>query len=87
MIGYEEEKILFVRRWNGDSEIMMAFNFGTERANVMLPVPAGQWSKLLDSSDRQWQGNGSTALERFDSEGKCSLALDSKAFLLYKKDN
>ncbi|HEY77821.1 MAG TPA: malto-oligosyltrehalose trehalohydrolase [Dehalococcoidia bacterium] len=83
----EEERVLFIRRWNGSSEIMMAFNFSTERVNAMLPVPAGQWSKLLDSADKLWEGNGSTSPERLYSEGQCTMTIDAKSFLLYKKDN
>jgi maltooligosyltrehalose trehalohydrolase len=87
VVGYEEEKILFVRRWNGGSEVMMAFNLNTERATAILPLPAGQWHKLLGSADKLWEGNGSTVPERFHSEGEWALTIDAKSFLLYKKDS
>jgi maltooligosyltrehalose trehalohydrolase len=87
VLDYEEEKVLFVRRWNGGSEIMMVFNFNTKRITAILPVPEGQWYKLLDSADKHWEGNGSTGPEWLYSEGECTLTLDAEAFLLYKKDN
>ncbi|MFC1893046.1 malto-oligosyltrehalose trehalohydrolase [Chloroflexota bacterium] len=87
VLDYEEQQVLFVRRLNGGSEVVTAFNFNTERATATLPVPAGQWYKLLDSADKLWEGNGSTGPEKFHSEGEYALILDAKALLLYRKDN
>ena len=87
VLDFEEEKVLFVRRWNGDGEVMLAFNFNAERVTAVLPVPAGRWHKLFDSADKLWGGNGSTGPDKFQSEGEFALTLDARAFLLYKKDN
>jgi maltooligosyltrehalose trehalohydrolase len=87
VVDYEEEKVLFIRRWNGGGEVIMALNFSTEKATASLPIPAGQWYKLLDSADKFWEGKGNTGPEWLYSEGEWALTLDAKAFLLYKKDN
>jgi maltooligosyltrehalose trehalohydrolase len=84
---YEDGKVIFVRRWNVGSEVMVAFNFNTERVTALLPIPTGKWNRLLDSSDGQWRGNGSPSPPEFQSEGEYTLTLDAESFSLYKRDN
>ena len=85
VLDYEENRLLFVRRWYEDSEVMMAFNFNVERVTARLPFPPGQWQKLLDSADKLWEGKGSISPERMHSERECTLTLDLHSFLLYKR--
>ena len=49
-----EGDVLVVRRWNGDREVLILFNFGAAEP----PAPAG-WEKLLDSTEERWGGQGS----------------------------
>jgi hypothetical protein len=54
-VGFEAQKLLFVRRWHANQELAMVFNFGDHPATVTLPLPAGKWYKLLDTTDARWQ--------------------------------
>ncbi|MFP5286966.1 MAG: malto-oligosyltrehalose trehalohydrolase [Thermoanaerobaculia bacterium] len=44
---------IVMRRWNGDREVVVLFNFGEKRA----PLPPGE--KILDSAEERWGGPGS----------------------------
>lgn len=75
--------ILLVRRWSGDQQVVMAFNFSADHAEVTIPVPAGTWQKLLDSADERWHGPGSSIADELASPGQMTLALGPQAFVLY----
>jgi maltooligosyltrehalose trehalohydrolase len=86
VLGYEKDKLLFLRRWRGDSEVTAVFNFSDAQVSVALPIPAGHWRKQLDSADEQWQGEGSAVPEQLSSEGEVTLTLTPKAFILLIKE-
>ena len=81
--GLEKEKILFVRRWKENEEVFIIFNFDDSQRSVDLPIPAGYWRKQFDSEDESWGGKGSLIPQLLYSEGQISLALNSKAFILF----
>lgn len=81
--GYERQKILFVRRWSGDDEVFMVFNFGDTEDSITLPVPEGRWRRVLDSADERWKGNGTSLPDQLISDGEVTLRLRSRAFALF----
>jgi maltooligosyltrehalose trehalohydrolase len=88
-VGFEPEKVLYVRRWHDDQEVFMAFNFGESQASMSLPVPVGEWRKVLDSSEEQWQpdadsGSSSVLPAQIVSAGECVLPLEPKTFALFR---
>jgi len=83
VVGYEEEKVLFVRRWSGADELMMLFNFSDAVASVCVPAPQGRWYKRLDSAGPEWRGGGSSLHDKLQSEGEVKVTLGPKAFALY----
>jgi maltooligosyltrehalose trehalohydrolase len=83
VLGFEEERILFVRRWGGDEEVFIAFNFGDSQRSVDLPVPPGKWQKKFDSEEKCWGGGGRLIPGQFQSEGQFELSLSPKAFTLF----
>ena len=69
VLGYERERILLVRHWKDDEDLIVIFHFGTRASTVALPVPAGTWDLRFDSADRRWDGPGSSLPERLQGEG------------------
>jgi len=53
------DRLLMLRRWNGESQIIAMMNFADEPAQVVADFPAGSWQKQLDSADTEWGGPGS----------------------------
>ena len=85
----EEERVIFLRRWQDDSacHIFCIFNFNTIDARVFVGdvLPAGQWMKVIDSSDTAWNGPGSLLpVELTTSE---AVHIREHSFALYKKGN
>jgi hypothetical protein len=85
VVADEEAKVLFVRRWHDSDEAILALCFAEIGVAVKLPLPAGRWSKLLDSSDAAWLGPGTTLAEQIDSTGSLELALKPRSVLLYRR--
>ena len=82
----EEHKLLFLRRWNGNSEAVIALNFSDGQTLVALPFPAGRWQKWLDSAEERWDGRGSVVPQWLSSKGEATVTLGPWAFALFIKE-
>ena len=83
--AYEAERVLYVRRWKGAAQTAAAFHFGEEPVTVSLPVPPGQWEKLVDSSDPRWGGNGGSIPDTIRSKGETTFMLNPVSFALFSR--
>lgn len=86
VFGDEDNKTLYVRRWQKDSEVVIIYNLNDKEITAKFPLPKGMWQKLMDSTDKKWQGNGS-AITRLSSNGELTLALPPRAFVLLEREN
>ncbi len=69
VLGYERERVLLVRHWKDDEDLIVIFHFGTKASTAALPVAAGVWALRFDSADRRWDGPGSALPERLHGDG------------------
>jgi maltooligosyltrehalose trehalohydrolase len=83
VIGFEKDKVLFVRRWFGEDGVFLLLHFGDRPASLALPLPPGDWHKELDSADKRWLGSGQTLPERLHSEEEVTLTVGPRAAILY----
>lgn len=87
VIGFERQRVLFVRRWHEYSDVCILFNVGPEVATLTAPIPAGEWSVALCSADARWRADPDSAPRhvaapiRADSEGRVTLS--GHAFVVY----
>jgi maltooligosyltrehalose trehalohydrolase len=81
--GYDNEQILFVHRWSEESQAIIIESFGRAEASVSLPIPAGHWRKILDSTDKKWQGCGSSIPRDLHSEGAITLSLVPRSAVVF----
>jgi maltooligosyltrehalose trehalohydrolase len=86
VLEHEEEQVLFVRRWSGNSQVFVAFNFGDRQATAVVSAPAGRWHKRLDSADERWQGKGSSLPETLSLNGEAKLGLSPMSLALFEKE-
>lgn len=85
VVEEEANQALWLRRFSGQSEVLILLYFGTTRQRLTLPFPGGSWQKRLDSSETRWQGPGSQIPERIPP-GHCPpLELSSRAVLLLER--
>jgi hypothetical protein len=67
-----------LRRWDGLQQGIAIFNLGAQPAGIETPLPAGRWSKVLDT--------GSEARElasKLESHGEVRLVLPAESCVVY----
>jgi maltooligosyltrehalose trehalohydrolase len=70
VLGFDNQRVLMLRRWSGNEVAMLTMNFNTVPAALSPPMAAGRWRKALDSSESRWEGPGSSLpaeIERAES--------------------
>jgi len=91
VVGFEEEKVLFLRRWQEASQVFAIFSFGTRDSELSLPLGTGLWTKVLDSEDPRWKlkapvldsPSANTLPRTIRSNGTVTLVLQGKALALF----
>ncbi len=83
VLGFEREKILYVRRWCEAQGVCMTLHFGHTHTSLRLPLPMGWWHKRLDSAEERWSGPGSPVGLAVESDGEVTLTLPPESCLLF----
>ena len=83
---YPESNILYLHRWDNNSQSVIAFNIDGENASAVLPFPDGKWRKELDSSEEIWGGEGSLIPHEINSNEGVSLEIRPWSFVLFLKE-
>jgi maltooligosyltrehalose trehalohydrolase len=78
-------EIMVVGRWTSHDEALIAFHFGGNAVTISVPIPAGRWTRALDSADRGWDGPGSQLPETLQSSGEVSLTLGPHSFAVFTR--
>jgi maltooligosyltrehalose trehalohydrolase len=76
--AFEDERVLAVHRWFGESHALAVFNFGEEESVVRVSTPCGAWRRALNSG-------GSAAPELDAQDGRAEIRLNGESFALYMK--
>ncbi|MDC3961665.1 1,4-alpha-glucan branching protein GlgB [Polyangium jinanense] len=83
-VAFEDERLLYVRRWNRDSEVFVIYHFGDHPVTVTLPVPSGTFRRSLASSEARFGGKGDvSAPEEITSTGLVRVTLGPSEAALY----
>ena len=80
--SFDGEKIITLIRSVDESQVLAIFNFSDTTQKTKLVLPEGNWQKVLDSSDPQWMGDGSTLPEKLT--GQAEVSLPHQSFILYQ---
>ncbi|HEY9778777.1 MAG TPA: malto-oligosyltrehalose trehalohydrolase [Leptolyngbyaceae cyanobacterium] len=78
----EQDKLLFLHRWDGKSQIFCIMNFNDKNVNFKPTLPNGSWQKILDTSESKWMGSGSTMPDKLTPE---QLTIPPQSFTLYQQ--
>ncbi len=79
----EQDKLLFLHRWNDESKIFCIMNFNDKNVNFNPTLPNGNWQKILDTSESKWMGSGSTMPDKLIAEQQ--LTISPQSFALYQQ--
>ena len=73
--------------WSGwsedEQEAFLIFAFGEQETSPALPLPAGRWTKILDSAEERWGGAGSAAPAEVESRGEAAVTVAGRSVVLY----
>jgi maltooligosyltrehalose trehalohydrolase len=86
VVSFEEERVLAVRRWSGNNEVLAIFNFNDHEVRLIQSMPHGMWRKRLDSGEARWMGRGSCVPEVIESAPRGTLTIQPHAVLLLEKE-
>ncbi len=75
VFSYPNKSSVIIKRWTGDSQVLVLLHFGQSPQTLSLPFPGGEWRKILDSTEERWLGPGSKIPELVISYGEISLDL------------
>ena len=92
-LAYERDRVLLVRRWCEDDEVVAVFNFGDARPSFPLLFPAGRWEKRLDSAEAVWRAADDPRKPRgagpvpvhLVSEGTIVLGVEPRSLVLFQR--
>ncbi len=83
--AFEKQKILMVRRWNGNDEVICIYSFNEKSGSAKLRVH-GSWTKMLESSDTKWGGSEASAPPVLEGdESGVDLKLAPFSFIVYAR--
>lgn len=83
---HEKERLLLMRRWLQDDEVIVIFGFADRSVECPLAIPGGRWRKLLDSSEACWHGGGSCVPDHLESGGLTTLEVPASAVVVFGRE-
>ncbi|MGZ8433782.1 MAG: malto-oligosyltrehalose trehalohydrolase [Candidatus Binatia bacterium] len=85
VIGFDNDRVLLLRRWQGKQVVVTLFNFNSAPVSLALPMAPGRWRKALDSSEARWRGAGSELPAQFDGAASVALRLPPSSSALFMR--
>jgi maltooligosyltrehalose trehalohydrolase len=80
---YPAEKALLVQYLSADVSIAALFHFGDSPSTIRFSIPSGAWTVAIDSADKVWRGNGTSAVAKsFDATSVTQVSMQPRSFLV-----
>lgn len=83
--AFEDERVLFVRRWADKSEMLVVYNFSDKPVDITLPISAGTYRPILTSQDPRFGGNALSGTVDVVSSGQVRLTFGSFESVVYTR--
>lgn len=81
----QEPPALLVVRSGERSEVAVVFHFGDADTTLSVPLPDGNWARILDSSDERWGGPGTLTPELAPASGGAALRMRAKSLAVFRR--
>jgi len=81
--AFEQEKVLWMQRWNGKDRVFCVFNFNPHDVTMPLKFPEGKWKRIVDSSDVHWHGPGT--LLPVEADTSSDMKFRGHSFVIFKR--
>jgi len=76
---------LALHRRSEQHEVLVVLHFGQQSTTIEARLPAGRWSKRLDSALERWHGPGSSLPEHVESSGSARLSFTPASAAVFQK--
>jgi maltooligosyltrehalose trehalohydrolase len=86
VISYPEDTTMLARRWAGNSQVFIIFNFGKDCTEFFPPLTEWSWTKIFCSADKKWGGLGSQTPTQFNTPTDNSIRLNPYSVEIYQSD-
>lgn len=83
VIAWDDNGLLYVRRWKDDHEAVYVFKFNQASVNLILPTRPGLWKKQIDSMDDKWGGNGAVIPQEVEDIREIHTQLTKNSFVVF----
>lgn len=83
VVGYENEKIVAIERWDGADRILLIANLNTTSQTASVEVFGGAWHKILDSAEEKWRGPGTLLDDELDGRECDRIKLAPRSVALF----
>lgn len=83
VLVFEQAKVLWIKRLYDRQAALQIFHFGSEPLDAAMPVPQGEWQKVVDSADSMWRGPGSRVPAILASTGEVGLTFAPWSFVVF----
>ncbi len=81
--GFEEERIVKIRRWSDTEQVLAVFHFGEEMKTFPISLPKARWETIVDSAAERWEGPQKGGAGELSVGGVVTLSLAPWSFVLY----
>ncbi|MCP6761167.1 MAG: malto-oligosyltrehalose trehalohydrolase [Fischerella sp. CENA71] len=79
----EPNKVLQLRRWCENNQVLCWLNFSQEVVKIKANIPSAPWKKQLDSADPAWGGNNSQLPEILNTQSQETIVLNPESVVVY----
>ncbi len=86
VFAWEKKGLLFVRRWSGSDESRIVYNFDSKPQKFEREFFSGNWSKVIDSAEAKWQGEGSGLARFIDADQPMMLEIAGRSFAVFRRE-
>jgi len=80
----EDDMVLFMKRHHEESHVYCIFNFHEQDRTFDVFMPQGKWGKIIDSSNRAWNGPGMVLPDVMRSA--MSIRVRGRSFAVYRRE-
>jgi len=82
--GDDQDRVIFLKRWSGEIHVYCIFNLNEQDRSFDVFMPQGKWGKIIDSSNRSWDGPGMVLPDILRSA--LSIRIRGRSFAVYRRE-
>lgn len=78
----EDQGLIWLHQWYHNNHVLIVYNFSQEARSLRLDLLQTAWTKVIDSSEKKWLGQGLLMPQILEEDN--ALRMASLSFVLYR---